>query len=116
MLNLIDEIVACLFNINTRGLGYSKTDLIEIVSVFVAGGAALNSIDSVRRTPLSILCDKYGNENLIDIIQILLVDGGADPNLYGVGEFTSLYYLCRNYKRDNLVDIIQLFNFSSMPK
>lgn len=98
----------------SRALGnlfenYDKPNLVDIVQLYIAGGADLNYQNEEGRTPLSILCEKYGNENLPDIIKLLLVDGQVDPNLAGKYDSTPLHYFCNSYKRENLIDIIQLF-------
>ena len=71
-------------------------------------GIDVNCKKNVGDNALTLLCEYYKNENLIDIIR-LLIEKGIDVNSKTYIGKTALRYLCENYEKENLIDIIRLF-------
>ena len=59
-----------------------------------------------RIEPLVFLCQRYSQENLIDIVRAL-IERDIDVNSKNDDGFNALLVLCLNYPHDNLIDIVR---------
>ncbi len=69
----------------------------------------VNTQDDNGNTALTLLCEHYNGDDLIDIIRILIQKGVDVNQATKKNGFNALMLLCMQYHRDNLIDIVRLF-------
>jgi len=90
----------------------NRNDLFNILKLFIDSGRVfdLNAIDNKRKTIIHLLCEKYKNPDLVNIIR-LLIESGIDINAKDSNGDTAIQNLViQKYPHTDVMNqIIQLF-------
>jgi len=89
----------------------NRNDIFNNIKFFVNSGRVvdLNAIDFNRKTILHLLCEKYQNSDLVNIVQ-LLIEKGIDINWKDFNGDTAVQYLVQKHPHtDVMSQIIKVF-------